>query len=317
MFLTGSFGIMIGGPLALIIVSHFDPSLLEKDGVNSVWRGLTTIAGSWIGGGANQAAMKEMFDVGDYVFSSVLIVDVLVGYGWMAVLLYFVRHSDSIDYYLKADNTVVKALIKEVSANQDGLTKTPSMTDLLRLCMVGFGVTGVAHYGADFIAPSLAQLDPDVSIWLIKLNFTNEFFWLIVLTTAAGVALSFTPLRNYENFGAAKLGTVFLYILIVTMGMKLNLMAIFDAPVLFLVGFIWLSFHVALLLVIARLTKAPLFFISVGSMANIGGAASAPVVASAFHPSLAPVGVLLAVLGYAVGTFGAWGCAIMLDWIAG
>ena len=74
--------------------------------------------------------------------------------------------------------------------------------------------------------------------------------------------------------------------------------------------------QVSLLLIVAKIIRAPFFFVAVGSQANVGGAASAPVVASAFHPSLAPVGVLLAVLGYALGTYAAWLCGILMQFVA-
>ena len=95
--------------------------------------------------------------------------------------------------------------------------------------------------------------------------------------------------------------------------MKMDITKIFDNPGLFVVGGIWMIIHIALLLIMAYLIKSPYFFLAVGSKANIGGAASAPVVAAAFHPSLAPVGVLLAVLGYALGTYGAWLCGILME----
>jgi uncharacterized membrane protein len=97
-----------------------------------------------------------------------------------------------------------------------------------------------------------------------------------------------------------------LYILIAAIGMLMDLRAIFSNPGLFGVGATWMLFHVALVLLAARLLKAPTFYLAIGSEANIGGAASAPVVAAAFHPALAPVGVLLAVFGYALGTYGGW-----------
>ena len=99
-------------------------------------------------------------------------------------------------------------------------------------------------------------------------------------------------------------------------GMKMNILKIFDNPGLFVVGGIWMLIHVILLIVTAKIIKAPYFFLAVGSKANIGGAASAPVVAAAFHPSLAPVGVLLAVLGYALGTYGAWVCGLLMQTVA-
>jgi uncharacterized membrane protein len=105
-------------------------------------------------------------------------------------------------------------------------------------------------------------------------------------------------------------------VLVATIGMKMDLMAIFENPGLFLVGLIWMTIHAILLIGVAKLIKAPFFFMAVGSQANVGGAASAPIVASAFHPSLAPVGVLLAVLGYAVGTYGAWFCGMLMQVIS-
>ena len=104
--------------------------------------------------------------------------------------------------------------------------------------------------------------------------------------------------------------------MVATIGMKMNILEIFDNPALFLVGLIWMAIHVLLLFIVAKLIRAPFFFLAVGSKANIGGAASAPVVAAAFHPSLAPVGVLLAVLGYALGTYGAWLCGILMQTVS-
>ena len=104
----------------------------------------------------------------------------------------------------------------------------------------------------------------------------------------------------------------FLYVLVATIGMKMDILAIFENPSLFAIGGVWMAIHAILLIVMAKLIRAPVFFMAVGSQANVGGAASAPIVASAFHPSLAPVGVLLAVLGYALGTYGAWICGQMM-----
>jgi len=98
--------------------------------------------------------------------------------------------------------------------------------------------------------------------------------------------------------------------------MKMNVLSIFDNPGFFLVGGLWLMIHVAILIIVAKLIKAPFFFVAVGSQANIGGAASAPIVAAAFHPSLAPVGVLLAVMGYTLGTMGAYFCGILMQIVA-
>ena len=106
------------------------------------------------------------------------------------------------------------------------------------------------------------------------------------------------------------------YVLITTIGMNMDILAVFENPGLFLIGFIWIGFHAILLIVVAKIIKAPYFFIAVGSQANVGGAASAPIVAAYFSPSLAPVGVLLAVLGYVVGTYGAYICGLLLQGVS-
>lgn len=312
MFLTGTVGIILGGPLAILIVSSFAPDVVGGVGPDAVWRGLTTVAGSWIGGGANQAAMKEIFNVGDTLFSSMIAVDVIVANIWMAFLLYGAGINERIDAKFQADNSAITELKEKIEAYRAQILRIPDLTDTLKVMTVGFGVTAIAHLGADIIAPWITESAP----WLAKFSLTSKFFWLIVLATTIALGLSFTKARELEGVGASRYGSLFLYILVATIGMKMNIMAIFENPGLFIIGLIWIAFHAILLIVVAKIIRAPFFFLAVGSQANIGGAASAPIVASAFHPSLAPVGVLLAVLGYAIGTYGAWICGILLQTIS-
>ncbi len=313
MFFTGTIGIMVGGPLALLIVSAISPETVGGQGPEAVWRGMTTIAGSWIGGGANQTAMKEIFEVGDNIFSSMIAVDVIVANIWMACILFMAGEADVIDAKIGADNSAIKSLQKKMENYQAQNSKIPSLTDLMTILAVGFGVTAIAHLGADSIAPWINDNAPELK----RLSLTSKFFWLIVIATFGGLFLSFTKANKLEGVGASRVGSAFLYILVASIGMKMNLRAIFENPGLFGVGAIWIAFHAILLIVVARIIKAPVFFLAVGSQANVGGAASAPVVASAFHPTLAPVGVLLAVFGYFLGTFAAWVCGLILQSIAG
>ena len=312
MFLTATAGIILGGPLAILIVSAFAPDVVGGVGPDAVWRGLTTVAGSWIGGGANQAAMKEIFNVSDTLFSSMIAVDVIVANIWMAFLLYGAGINERIDAKFQADNSAITELKEKIEAYRAQILRIPDLTDTLKVMTVGFGVTAIAHLGADNIAPWISDSAP----WLAKFSLTSKFFWLIVLATTIALGLSFTKARELEGVGASRYGSLFLYILVATIGMKMNILAIFENPGLFVVGLIWIAFHAILLIVVAKLIRAPFFFLAVGSQANVGGAASAPIVASAFHPSLAPVGVLLAVLGYAIGTYGAWICGILMQTIS-
>ena len=312
MFFTGTAGIIIGGPLAIMVVSVFAPDIVGGAGPEAVWRGLTTVAGSWIGGGANQAAMKEIFNVGDGLFSAMIAVDVIVANIWMAFLLYGAGIHKQIDEKLQADTSAISELKEKIEAYRSQIMRIPDLTDTIKLMSVGFGVTALAHLGSDLIAPWITVNAPGLE----KFSLTSGFFWLIVISTTIALGLSFTRARELEGIGASRYGSVFLYVLVATIGMKMDLMAIFENPGLFLVGLIWMTIHAILLIGVAKLIKAPLFFMAVGSQANVGGAASAPIVASAFHPSLAPVGVLLAVLGYAVGTYGAWFCGMLMQVIS-
>ena len=312
MFVTATLGIVIGGPLAILIVSAFNPELVGGAGPDAVWRGLTTIAGSWIGGGANQTAMKEVFQVGDKVFSAMIAVDVIVANLWMGFLLYGAGASSRIDRWLNSDTSAIESLRNNVKDYQESIARNPSLPDLMSILAIGFGVTAVAHYGADIIAPWIQQVAPGLS----RYSLTSSFFWLVIIATTGGLALSFTRHRELEGAGASKIGSVLLYVLVASIGMKMDLAAVKDSPGLFLVGAIWMLVHVSLLIGVAKIIKAPFFFVAVGSQANVGGAASAPIVASAFHPALAPVGVLLAVLGYALGTYCAWLCGILMQLVA-
>lgn len=309
MFLCGTLGIVIGGPVALLLVSAIDPSLTADMGPDSVWRGMTTLAGSWIGGGANQAAMKEIYEVGGNVFSVMITVDVIVANVWMAVLLFMASRAKEIDAKTGADTTAIEVLKAKVEKYKAENERNPSLTDLMLMLAVGFGITGFAHIAADFLAPFFLENFP----WTKQYSLTSGFFWLVVIVTTAGLALSFTPLRHLEAAGASKVASAFLYVLVATIGLHMDVSEIFNTPIYFLLGITWMLVHAGFMLLVAKLIKAPLFYMAVGSQANVGGAASAPVVAAAFHPSLAPVGVLLAVFGYALGTYMAWLCGQFLQ----
>lgn len=312
MFLTGTIGIVIGGPIALLLVSIIEPSLIGVDGPDAVWRGMTTLAGSWIGGGANQAAMKEIYEVGGNIFSVMVTVDVIVANIWMAVLLFMASKAKEIDAKTGADTSAIETLKNKVEKYHAENARIPSLRDLMLIVAVGFGITGVAHIAADFLGPFFEANYP----WTEDYSFTSKFFWLVVIVTTIGLAMSFSPVRHLEAAGASKVASAFLYILVATIGLHMDVSKVLDTPLYFLVGILWMIVHAGFMLLVAKLIKAPLFYMAVGSQANVGGAASAPVVAAAFHPALAPVGVLLAVFGYVLGTYMAWICGQILQLVA-
>ena len=309
MFFTGTLGIVLGGPLSILLASMIAPELVGGQGPEAVWRGFATVAGSWIGGGANQAAMKEIFDVGDSLFSAMIAIDVIVANIWMALLLYGTGMDEKINKWFDADVSSIDDLKLRMEQYKEEIMRIPETNDTIRVLAIGFGITGIAHLGADTIAPAIKNAAPE----LARFSLTSGFFWLIVISTTFAILLSFTKLREIEGVGASRIGSVFIYILVATIGMKMDILSIFDNPSLFIIGLIWMTIHAILLIIVAKIIKAPFFFLAVGSKANVGGAASAPILASAFHPSLAPVGVLLAVMGYAIGTYGAWLCGILMQ----
>ena len=313
MFLAGTLGIMLGGPLALMTVGFLFPELLGGSGPDEVWRGLSTIAGSWIGGGANQTAMLEVFGPSPALFSQMIAVDVLVANLWMAVLLYWAAKPDKIDKIFNADSTKIYQLRDKIEEFRKGIMKIPTLSDTMIILGVGFGVTGIAHLVADFVAPYIGENYPNLK----QYSLDSAFFWIVVIATTAGLLLSFTKARKLEGAGASRMGSVLLYVLVATIGMQMDLGAVLDNPLLFIVGIVWMLFHIIIMLIVAYIIKAPFFYVAVGSQANVGGAASAPIVAAAFDASLAPVGVLLAVLGYAAGTYGAYLCGLMMQAISG
>lgn len=312
MFLTGTLGIVIGGPLAILIVGFFSPETVGGEGFNAVWRGLSTLAGSWIGGGANQTAMLEVYQFNQEKYGGMVLVDIVVANLWMAVLLLGIGKTAKLDRFFKADSQAIEDLKKRVSDYTANVKREATLTDIMVMIGIAFGTVAIAHFVATFASSELSQIEAVANN--IYLSFlTSSFFWMISIATIVGVTLSYTPIKKYEGTGASRIGSIFIYILVATIGMKMDLTQIIENPLLILVGIVWMSMHAGLLILVAKIIRAPYFFLAVGSQANVGGAASAPVVAAEFHPALTSVGVLLAVFGYVVGTIGAIACTILMQ----
>ncbi|HEX9708086.1 MAG TPA: DUF819 family protein [Steroidobacteraceae bacterium] len=282
MMLAGTAGVIIGAPIALWMFA----SLVPPD----TWLGMTALSGSWIGGGANMVALAEMVGTPDAMFAMMVIVDVSIANIWMGVLLYLAGQQQRIDRYTGADTSAIEELKRRVAEFTARTTRPASLRDLLLIVAIGFGGMWLATLAGRVLGAGAQVFDATV--------------WKFIVVTALAVAVSFTPARALEGAGASRIGTLMLYLLVASIGAHADFSQMKEAPILVAVGAVWMLCHVTIMIGVAWLIKAPVFFLAVGSQANIGGAASAPIVASAFHPSLAPVGVLLAVLGYVLGTYG-------------
>ncbi|NNM24715.1 MAG: DUF819 family protein, partial [Phycisphaerales bacterium] len=287
--------------------------LIMKGAVpEDTWQGMAALCGSWIGGGANMVALGEIAGVTSDMFSMMVIVDVFVANIWMGVLLYCSGQQERIDRATGADASAIRELEQRLSDYQASTARMPTLTDLTLMIALAF----VGAWLCSIMGTRLAEVivtgeGADATPML------SATTWKFILITAGGVILSFSPARRLEGAGASKVGSVMLYILVASIGASANFMSIAEAPVLVVMGLIWMAVHIIVLLTVARLVRAPIFLVAVGSQANIGGAASAPIVASAFHPTLAPVGVLLAVAGYVLGTYAGLLCMWLLKLVAG
>lgn len=295
MMLAGTAGVVIGAPLALWIFSSSVPA--------DTWQGMTALSGSWIGGGANMVALAQIAGTSSSMFAMIVIVDVTVANIWMGVLLYMAGQQERIDRFTGANTSAIDELKRRVSEFTARTTRVASLTDLMLIAAIGFGGMWLATIAGRVAAPATGIFDATI--------------WKFVIVTALAAALSFTPVRKLEGAGASRIGSVMLYLLVASIGAHADFTQMKEAPILVAVGAVWMLCHITVLLGVAWLIRAPIFFVAIGSQANIGGAASAPIVASAFHPSLAPVGVLLAILGYVLGTYAGLLAMFLLKTVAG
>ncbi|MGO1003424.1 DUF819 family protein [Lysobacter sp. CA196] len=309
MYAVSSLSVMAGAIAAFMLMGAVHPETVAGD----TWGGMAALAGSWIGGGANMLAMKEIFQVDATTFGQFAVVDVGVGYVWMAVLIFLASRAQAIDARSGADTRGIEELKQRIEQFQAQHQRVTSLSDLAMIIGIAFGVVGLAHAIA---TPLSGWFAANVS-WAKTVSLHEPFFWVVAISTFAGLALSFTRARTLEGAGASKIGSLLLYFLIACIGLQMDILALLDRPWLFALGLIWISIHIALLWMVGRLLRVPFFYFAIGSQSNIGGPASAPVVASAFHPSLAPVGALLGTLGYATGTGLAYIVGITLRSLAG
>jgi uncharacterized membrane protein len=312
LFLGATASIVLGGPIAYLLVvgggNMLGFEVFSPEVADQAWRGLAALSGSWIGGGANFIAIQEEFGATDSIIPLMVVVDVAVANVWMAFLLAFAGREKAMDEKMGADRSTLEAVREKVADFQSSIAKPTNLPALLTICAIAIVGAVLATWAGGEITSFLVEH----AEWASEI--IKEFTWIVILVTIIGLSLSFTPLRKLEGQGASAVGSVFLYLLVTTIGAKADFAEIFkpENTGILIIGAVWMLFHVAFLMTLRRYLKAPIFFVAVGSKANIGGAASAPIVASAFHPALATVGVLLATFGYVLGTGAAIVCGKLL-----
>ena len=296
MVAAGTLGIIVGGPVSLLVFQGWLPA--------DAWTGFAALSGSWIGGTANMVAIAESVGTSPDAMGPVIVVDTVVGYGWMGVLIAMAGFQHLYDRRTRARTEAVEETNRRLDT-QAGERRAMTLRDAI--LMIGTGMAcAVAAAWAGRNLPAMG--DPTI---------ISSTTWAVLIVVTGGLLLSFTPVRRLEKAGASTLGYTALYLLLAGIGAQADLRAVLDAPVYLAAGAVWIAIHVAVLLLAARLVRAPLFFVATGSMANIGGAVSAPVVAGVYHRAMAPVGLLMAVAGYVLGIYGALACAWLLGRVGG
>jgi uncharacterized membrane protein len=294
MMCAGTLGIVIGGPIAFGLFGGFfeDPE---------AWKGFAALSGSWIGGTANLLAMQESVGTPDSTLGPLLVVDVVAGYGWMGVLIFLSAYQAQFDRWVGADSSLIESLNEKLAR----VDRKPITLSAL-LVMVGLALAAaVGSRGLGGLLPEYGE--PTI---------VTAGTWAILIVVTVGLLLSFTPLQKLEESGASRVGYGALYLLLTSIGAKADLAAVLDVPLYLLAGIVWIAIHIIVLLLTARAIKAPLFFVATGSMANVGGAASAPIVAGVYLPAMAPVGLLMGVAGYILGIYAALGCGWLIGQVS-
>ena len=291
--LFGTLGIVIGGPISLLIFGSFLPE--------DAWMGLAALSGSWIGGSANMVAIGKSIGTSDNLFGNMIVIDTVVGYGWMGIVILISGHQKRIDKWNNADTRIIDEL--NIKMNTEDLKRPTSFNDLLTIVVVSlfFGLFSL----------ELGKLIPDLG------KVITSFGWTIILVSLIGISLSFTRLSELNNAGASHVGNLFLYILLGTIGAKANITQIADLPYYIAVGVFWIFIHAIILFFGGRLLRAPMFLIATSSQANIGGVVSAPIIATVYKKSLAPVGLLMGVIGNIIGIYAGLFTAWLLSLVGG
>ena len=296
MMLGGTLGIVIGGPIAYLLFGRFLP--------DEAWKGLAALSGSWIGGTANMVAIAESVGTPDSILGPIIVVDTVVGYGWMGVLLLLSGYQRRFDERTGARTAAIEETNRRI---EELSTQRKAIDTRAAVVIIGLGfAAAVAAVAAGARLPAVG--DPTI---------ISNTTWAVLIVVTGGLIASFTPLRRLEERGASNVGYAGLYLLLTAIGAQADLEAVLSAPVFLLAGIVWIAIHAAILYGLARLMRAPLFFFATASMANVGGAASAPIVAGVYHPAMAPVGLLLAVAGYILGIYAGLLCATLLGMLAG
>ena len=291
--LAGTFGIVIGGPIVLLLFKNALPA--------DAWKGIAALAGSWIGGSHNMVAISESVQTPETLLGPIIVVDTVIGYGWMGVVIALSALQDRFDRWTRTNRDILDEINQRMRTISETERRPLQFTDLTMMMTLAFG--------GGYLCLELGELLPPLG------EVITSFAWTVILVTTLGLVLSFTPLSRLQHTGSTHLGNFFLFLLLASIGARADMKAVFQVPVFILVGLVWIAIHATCLIIGGKLLKSPMFLVATSSQANIGGPVTAPIVASVYQSSLAPVGLMMAVLGSILGIYAGLFCAQLCYWV--
>jgi uncharacterized membrane protein len=252
------------------------------------WKALGALCGSWMGGGGNMLAIQAALDVDEATMAYALVMDSICATLYVMFLLWVIGFSHKFNSWTKADTKVIDEVGRELEADAKANTQPLTWQNIAILIGSGLLVSALSQKAGEFINTYL--------------TFFDKATWTVLIVTVLGVVLAMTPFGKIK--GTEEISNVLLYVVIALIASRADLSSIGNAPVWLLAGLVILVIHVVIMLILAKLLKMDIFTCAVASLANIGGTATAPVLAGTYSSALVPVGIIMALLGYVVGTGG-------------
>lgn len=255
---------------------------------SEAWKALGALCGSWMGGSGNMIAVQAAFDIGEADMAYALVVDSIDYSIWVMFLLWAINLAPKFNKWVKADTSTLDEVSKKLEDDAKANDKPITFINI----MVLLGLSLVISAAGQNIGAAIAG----------KLTFLDKSTWTVLFITLAGLIGALTPIGKMS--GTSELSNVMLYCVVALLASRASFLELTDAPIWILAGFMVLAIHGIILVIIAKIFKLDMFTCGVASLANIGGSASAPILAGAYSGALVPVGVLMALMGYVIGTGG-------------
>lgn len=250
------------------------------------WKPFAALSGSWMGGTANMVAIQGALNLPDSAMGYTLLIDSIDYAIWVMILLALVPFAKTFNHWSKADTSIIDEVGERLALKEKDKISL-SFVSFLMLLGTALLISLASQYGALFLPTT---------------PFLTTTTWIIIIATLAGILFAMTPLANLA--GSSPLANMILYMIVALIASRANFTELAEAPLYIMAGFVVILIHAAVMILFAKLFKLDLFSLGVASLANIGGVASAPILASAYSKALIPIGILMAMMGYIIGTFG-------------